>query len=250
MQKPLLLLLSFLILGVRPYGAQAQTSHCGELLKRLGARATLPESALHKISKTREAIRQVTIRQNDSIDWLIEEASRNEKLKPGLRAALSLLQDPHYLADYITQLQEDTFRKMLASSDLGLEMMAKNGKLDRNVMLEVLRARAQRLGVSVHTINERLDIPTFHEQLGLGYIIDHGFPANSRHGSFTHLLQQDLTYGTIASVSGMKMEEVVKFFGTDAGVNVWYRMYDAQRISTTLSPEFFKTQIIDGNLPL
>ncbi len=212
----------------------------------------LPKVAQNKINLVSERIQRLRFANRDPN--AVTGFVKNKKLKRGISEAFTKMNDPAYVSQYMSELQEETFRVMLASGDSKLRSMANWGKIDKETMINVLKSRASRNGVNVVRIEQAegsLSTQAFNARIGQGYLIDHGFPEGISHGTYTHLLQQDMAYDVISRVSGKPHSEIVEFFGTSDGMRVWDNMFDADpKLLSPHSPEYFQNNIMKNNVPL
>lgn len=213
---------------------------------------TIPRVSQNKITLTTDRIRELKLPGRDyaaTVNYVSDE-----KLREGIVEAMRKMNDPDALADYVGELQADTFRAMLASSEKSLHTRAQWGKLDKETMLNVLRARVEARGAKIVEIKKSegvLSDEAFNQRIGQGYLIDRGFPEGMAHGTYTHLLQQDMAYDIISRVSGKSHLEIIDFFGTPEGAKVWGSVFDnTPKMPSPNSPEFFRKNIMEKNIPL
>lgn len=180
------------------------------------------------------------VKRLETIDRILSEVPVS--MKAGFREALKQLGDTKFLARYIRELQEETAFKMFYSFNRGAEDAVKLGKLDREVMANIVKARVTGQGREIVVVRDELTSIEFNKLIGRGYIIDIAFDGTS-HGKYSHLLQQDMIYGTIMKKSNISYDELRGFLGTRAGQRVWDDMFDGFSDSA-LSPEWFQTNLI------
>ncbi len=236
---------------------QVDIGTLGEFLnrsQRLRARAPGAPARLSAITAiarnleaTRSRIMAVSFSRVPYEDRILDYIS-DPALRRGFVAGLAHLQSKHRIANYVVALQSDTYQRMLAAGG-ALANQARLGTLDALTMKQVLLERARQQGVRVITLTEGLSSREFNRQIGRGFVLDEGFTASGSHGVWTHLLQQDMIYGTIAQGAGKNIDDVVEFFGTPAGMRVWDDMFDGGG-QTPLCPEFFKPNFMRPNIPL
>lgn len=216
------------------------------------SKVEIPRATQNKINLSTQRVRQLELEKRDfssALSHIDDPALRN-----GFAEAFKKMHDPEALADYIGDLQADTFRLMLASENSKLRSMAQWGKMDKDTMLEVLKKRVEDRGAKIVEIRKNEGVLTdeaFNERIGQGYLIDGGFPEGMAHGKYTHLLQQDFAYDIISRTSGKSHQEIIDFFGTPKGHKVWGSIFDNEpKMKSPNSPEFFRRNIMEKNIPL
>ncbi|MBD65955.1 MAG: hypothetical protein CME62_12160 [Halobacteriovoraceae bacterium] len=202
-----------------------------------------------KLKATREAVEGKTFNVGSEFKQsVLNEVP--EKLKNGFAKAIDEMSDSKKLADYFEDLQKDTFARMLRSKKKNLNTMAKNGELDKESMIAILKKRAKDNGANVETITQGLSSSEFNKVIGRGMIIDKGFSEGSSHGVYSHFIQQDFSYTIISKTSKVKYDEIIDFMGTPEGMRVWDRMYDGLGTGNPFSPEWFTPNLMRDNIPL
>lgn len=212
----------------------------------------LPRVSSNKINLSVDKIKRLRFAPRNP--EIVRKHITDPDFKKGIGEAFEKMNDPEEVAKYISELQEDTFRVMLGSSDSKLKSMARWGKIDRETMLNVLKSRVESRGANIVKIEQAegtLTEQAFNARIGQGYLIDHGFPEGMSHGTYTHLFQQDMAYDIISRSSGKSHQQIIEFFGTPEGMKVWDRMFDASpRLNSPHSPEYFRKNIMENNVPL
>lgn len=204
----------------------------------------------HTLKKSRQNALKVTIKRNSDLDAQILSRVPDPAFKKGFAVALEKMHDPKVISDYIVKLQEDAFALMYHSKDPKLLKMVEKGELDSASIQNVLRNRAESKGAGVTEVNVILLPDEFEKVLKKGFIIDKAFDVGSEHGIYTHFVQQDMIYDIIASASGKSHKEVVSFFGSKNGIEVFQDMLDLEgtHLKSPMSPEWFNENFIQPHL--
>jgi hypothetical protein len=227
--------------GIAPRALSPQVAVVAEM-RRIPAIAA-------KLNATRATIVNSGAIRVARIDAVILANVADPDLKRGFRAALNQLQDNERIATYFEQLQADTFRRMLFSGNPIKVGQARMGQINTDDLIQVLRGRAAAQDVDVVLIKQPLSRSGFNAEIGKGFIVDEGFSLISSHGTWTHFVQQDMVYGLIARVANKRPQDVVRFFGTAKGMDVWDAMFDGFT-QNALSPEWFKDNMMKLVIPL
>ena len=132
-------------------------------------------------------------------------------------------------------LAAETFRSMLKSEDMNLVQMARQGHIDHNSIVQVLKNRMAKRGLEISTISSGAGLLTKEQFLGLlgkGPLIDQGFIGasdnfNTHHGVYPHLFQMDFLMPIFEGYSlNGNIQEFFNYFGTEKGFIFWVEAFD------------------------